>query len=268
MRPALTGPLPDPGGAAPDLAPELLMVQDSQVRDPLQDIAIGPSWLRLVAAGQAAPALRTYRPEPTVAFSARDALSAGISAAVTAATGQRFAAVRRGPGGRATAYHPGSLGLDHLGVEPRGAFGSRDRFDRFGRLLTGVLRSLGVDARLGPVPGEYCPGEFSVNDGRGRKLVGTAQRMVPGGWLFSAMIVVTDADPIRAVLDPVYRELGLPLDPSTVGAVSDSVPGITVADVEAAVLRAYAASYRSVSATVPDGVLRAAADDVDRYRVG
>ena len=67
----------------------------------------------------------------------------------------------------------------------------------FGELLAGALRQLGVPAGVGEVPGEYCPGEFSVHDGGGRKLVGTAQRLVPGGWLFSSMIVVTDAAAVR-----------------------------------------------------------------------
>jgi len=42
------------------------------------------------------------------------------------------------------------------------------------------------------VPGEYCPGEFSINDGHGHKLIGTAQRLVRGAWLFGT--VKTDAN--------------------------------------------------------------------------
>ena len=65
------------------------------------------------------------------------------------------------------------------------------------------------------IPGEYCPGEYSVHAqlpasaGGGRiKLVGTAQRVVTGGWWFSTGIVVSDSAPLRAVTADVYRALG------------------------------------------------------------
>jgi hypothetical protein len=90
------------------------------------------------------------------------------------------------------------------------------------------------------VPREYCPGEFTVN-ARGRaKLVGTAQRVIRGAWLFASVIVVEDVAPVRAVLVDVYRELGMDFDPATVGAVAEEVPAVTVAAVERAVLDAYA----------------------------
>ena len=69
----------------------------------------------------------------------------------------------------------------------------RPRFIRFGELLVGALRAVGVDARARSGAGEYCPGEFSINDGHGHKLVGTAQRLVRGGWLFGTVILVADA---------------------------------------------------------------------------
>ena len=93
----------------------------------------------------------------------------------------------------------------------------RSRFTGFGDLLVDALRAVGADARLGPVPGEYCPGEFSVNDGHGHKLVGTAQRLVRGGWLFGTVIMVTDAEPVRSVLVACLPGARPGLDPGTVG---------------------------------------------------
>jgi hypothetical protein len=71
-------------------------------------------------------------------------------------------------------------------------------------------------------------------------LVGTAQRLVRGGWLFGTVILVTESEPVRSVLVGVYRALGLEWNPATVGAVQDTVPAVTVADVRQAVLGAYA----------------------------
>jgi lipoate-protein ligase A len=92
---------------------------------------------------------------------------------------------------------------------------------------------------VGEVPGEYCPGAHTVN-ARGRvKVAGTAQRVIRGAWLFATVLVVSDSAPVRAVLEDVYAGLDLRWDPSTAGGIADEVPGVTVADVEQAVLTAY-----------------------------
>jgi len=265
-------------------------------RDPLLDSALGPALLQLVAGaggrvgpdqgpsgllravpvgpGEGAETLRLYRPRPTLAFSGRDCAAPGIGAAAQAALAAGFSPVRRGPGGRAAAYHAGALCLDHVGVDGSGgapgAFGPqqiRPRFIEFGELLTGALRAVGVDARLGPVPGEYCPGEFSINDGRGHKLVGTAQRLVRGAWLFGTVILVIDPEPVRDVLVPVYEKLGLDWDPQTVGAVQGSAPGVTVEDVKAAVLDAVGRLGALQPISIGADLLELAAGRVDRHRV-
>ena len=246
-------------------------------RDPLLDSALGPALLQTVATAGGPETLRVYRPRPTLAFSGRDCAAPGIGAAAAAAEAAGFIPVRRGPGGRAAAYHQGALCLDHVGVDVSGrlagqpqAFGPqqiRPRFIEFGELLTGALRSVGVDARLGPVPGEYCPGEFSINDGHGHKLVGTAQRLVRGGWLFGTVILVADPEPVREVLIPVYQALELDWDPGTVGAVQSTAPGVTVGDVCDAVLAAVGGLGMLEPAPIHPAVLELAAGRVDRHRV-
>jgi lipoate-protein ligase A len=137
----------------------------------------------------------------------------------------------------------------------------------FGELLAGALREVGVEAKLGPVPGEYCPGEFSINDGHGHKLVGTAQRLVRGGWLFGTVILIRDPAPVREVLIAVYDALGLDWDPGTVGAVETTVPGISVAEVKSAVLAAYAGLGLLVPGELTADVLESARSRADRHRL-
>ncbi len=240
-------------------------------RDPVLEAALGPALLQQVAAG-APEGLRIYRPSATVGFSGRDCATGGISRAAAAARSAGFAPVRRGPGGRAAAYHRGAVCIDHAGPLPAGSGGAHPveitpRFIRFGGIIAGALRDLGVDARVGPVPGEYCPGDFSINDGRGRKLVGTAQRLVRGGWLFGTVILVSDPEPVRDVLIEVYRELGLHWDPLTVGAVQDSAPGVGVADVAAAVLTAFQVMGQLVPTDLDQQTLDLAAGRWERHRV-
>nr|WP_307008090.1 lipoate--protein ligase family protein [Sinomonas atrocyanea] len=201
--------------------------------------------------------LRLYRPQRTLAFGQRDTRLPGFEAARSAALAHGFEPVVRRAGGRAAAYHAGTLIVDHIEPAREAMVGHRHRFEVFGDLYAGALRTLGVDARVGEIPGEYCPGEFSVHGvpagaglparsgpggttaGGRLKLVGTAQRVVAGAWLFSSVFVVADAAPVRAVLTDVYRALALPFDPATAGAADDLVPGLTVDAVEAALLAMY-----------------------------
>jgi len=146
----------------------IALLDDTQTeRDPMQDIALGPALLSAVAASGGPDRLRLYRPLPTLAFSGRDCATPGIGVAAAAARAAGFAPVRRGPGGRAAGYHRGALCLDHVSADPHGHGEIKARFTGFGGLLVDALRAVGADARLGPVPGEYCPGEFSINDGHG-----------------------------------------------------------------------------------------------------
>ena len=124
--------------------------------------------------------------------------------------------------------------------------GAKGRFAFFGEMLAGALRGVGVHAAVGEIPGEYCPGEYSVHgfapgapDHR-IKLVGTAQRVVSGAWLFSSVVVVENSAPIREVLTASYEALGLDWDPATAGAANDLVPGLDVQAIEDAVVRTYA----------------------------
>jgi hypothetical protein len=123
--------------------------------------------------------------------------------------------------------------------------GAKGRFAFFGEMLAQALRSTGVQAAVGEIPGEYCPGEFSVHGthpdfpAHRVKLVGTAQRVVSGGWLFSSVIVVENSAPIRSVLTTSYEALGLAWDPATAGAVNDLVPHLDVQAIEDAVVRTY-----------------------------
>ena len=157
---------------------EVDLLEGGAGADPALDVALPHALLDLLAAGQRQPALRCYRPRATVAFGRRDTFLAGFADATAAARRHGFTPVIRGAGGRAAAYDEGCLIFDE--VMPADGTAIRERFaDDADRQARG-LQSLGVDARVGEVPGEYCPGEFSVN-ARGRvKLIGAAERIIRG----------------------------------------------------------------------------------------
>lgn len=228
---------------------ELALVLDGPSTDPAAELNRGIELLREVARGDRPPILRLYRPGPTVAFGQRDARLPGFPEASAASTRHGFVPAVRRAGGRAAAYHRGCLVVDHIESAADAVAGTQARFAAFGDFFARVLADVGLDAHVGKIPGEYCPGEFSVH-GRAAgvpvvKLVGTAQRVVAGAWLFSSVIVVEDSAPLRAVLTDVNAALGLEWTPATAGSAQDLVPGTTVDVVERALLAAYACELSS-----------------------
>lgn len=228
----------------------LLLVREGFPDDPALDVALAHALVERVSAGALGPVLRVYRPGPTVAFGRLDALRPGYGDAAAAARAHGFAPVLRAPGGHAVAYHRGCLGVDEVVGEEDPIAGLQERFARTGETLAGALRGLGVDARVGAVPREFCPGAFTVNARGAVKLVGTAQRVVRRASLLAASVAVRDGAALRAVLADVYRALELDMDPATAGAVEDDVPGTDLAAVEAAVLAAYGAEHELVPAAL------------------
>ena len=159
-----------------------------------------------------------------------------------AARSAGFQPLVRAVGGRPVAYTASALVVDHVKHEVLAPEGLESRFRHFGEMYAGVLGELGVEARVGAVPGEYCPGAHSVNARGVAKLVGTGQRIVRNGWLFSALIVVGDEQQLRPLLTDVYRHLELPFEATSVGSVSAEVPGVDAETVERRILDAYAAT--------------------------
>ena len=161
---------------------------------------------------------RSYRPARTVAFTMRERHLPGFAAAWEAASASGFTPVLRRTGGRVAAYDHSCLVIDV--IEPAtNQHAHRDSFGRVAVAIAETLRGLGVDARVGPVPGEYCPGEFSVG-ARGRvKLVGIAQRVARDFRLISCVVAVDPAPQIAEVLARVNAELAFEWNPETCGSV-------------------------------------------------
>jgi len=170
-------------------------------------------------------------------------------------------------GGRAAVYHEGTIALSRAIHDPRPASRTHSRFEELAELIAAALRRLGVDARVGEVPGEYCPGAYSVN-ARGRsKLVGIGQRIIAGGAHLGVVIVVRDGALVRDALLPVYEALGLEWDPATAGSVEDELGSVDLGAVENAILaEVEAAGHRLVAARLDSETLALAARLTDAHR--
>lgn len=244
------------------------LVREGYPDPPELDTAVSRATLQRVAEGSLPETLRVHRPAAIVAFGPRDRVEPGFAKAVAAARSHGFAAVERLAGGRAAVFHEGTIAFSWAIPDPAAREGIRPRFELLAHIVVEAIGSLGIDARVGEVPGEYCPGEHSVN-ARGRtKLMGVGQRVVAGAAHVGGVIVVSGTDRVREVLLAVYAALGLDWEPATVGSLEDEVPGLTWESAEEAVVDAFDRRFDLIERDLPGDVLRLAGELRARHAVG
>ena len=216
--------------------PGLLVRQSAPGED---DLERSVELLRGVAAGEIAEArvLRLYTPVATLAMTRRESRMPGFSAASAAAVRLGFEPAIRPTGGRAVAYDESCLVFDLISRDDA-TLDPSDYFARAGNTITDALRSVGVDARLGEVAGEYCPGEYSINARGIVKLVGTSQRAIRGARLLSGMLAFGSVERYVAVLLEANAALDLTWDPATFGTMQVEAPQVPRSAVEEALIAA------------------------------
>ncbi|MFN0115543.1 MAG: lipoyl protein ligase domain-containing protein [Paracoccaceae bacterium] len=171
--------------------------------------------------GGAPGSLRLFRPRPTAAFAPRDIAAPGYGEAVAAVRGFGFQPVDRPAGGRLAVYDESALVIDLVAPHPEPREHIHARFRDFAAAIAAALWALGGEARVGELPGEYCPGAWSVNGGGRIKLAGIAQRVGRRGYHLGAVIGVRRSDAAEAALAAAYPALGLEFDPATFGTLDD-----------------------------------------------
>lgn len=198
------------------------------------DTAISRAILLRGSDGDLGETLRLHVPGRVVAFGRQDVVSPGYPAALRATYGSGFAPIERLAGGRAAVFHEGTLAFAWMIPEPDPKTTITARFERVAGLIRNVLEDLGLDARVGEVPGEYCPGSYSVNIGGRSKVMGIGQRLAKHAAHVGGVIVVHAAELVNTPLIPVYEALGLSWDPATTGAIEDSLEDTNVSAVREA----------------------------------
>jgi lipoate-protein ligase A len=245
----------------------LHLLQDSFPDDPALDAAVSRALMLRVAARELPETLRIARPGTTVAFAKRDAVAPGYDEAVAAAREGGFEPTLRLAGGRAAVFHDGAMEIGHAvpDDEPRRAI--HERFESTARRLAAALARLGVDARVGDVPGEYCPGRYSVNARGAVKLAGIGQRVVGGGSHTGVVLIVEGEQRVNAVLAPVYAALGLDWDPGASGSVRSEAPGSGWLALRDALVTEYAHEYDIAEDALDAETLALARELADEHRV-
>jgi octanoyl-[GcvH]:protein N-octanoyltransferase len=241
----------------------LRLIRHSFPDQPELSTEVSRTILRRVAAGELPPTIRIHRPGDEVAFGRQDVASPGYAAAAEAARAAGFAAVERLAGGRAAVFHQGTIAIARAYRDPQPPKRTYARFEEMAGLIAAALRGLGVDARVGEVPGEYCPGAYSINARGTAKLAGIGQRMIRGGAHMGGVVVASGGLGITRVLEPVYRALELDWNPATSGSVSDELGReVDPGEIEEALLAELAKRYDLVDAELDEETMRIATESL------
>jgi octanoyl-[GcvH]:protein N-octanoyltransferase len=240
--------------------PALRVIRRGFADRPAYGTAVSEALLHRVAAGELPATLRLHRPARELAFAKQDRAAPGFAAAVASAREAGFAPVLRLAGGRAAAFTESTLALAWSSPDPSPTRHTHDRFRLLAEIVVAALERLGVDARVGEVPGEYCPGAWSVNARGTVKLAGIGQRIIRGGAHLGAVLVVGDSALLRSALEPVYAALELDWKPETAGSVSDEVGEVTLDEVEEVLLAEFGERFELLDSELDDETLRRAAE--------
>jgi octanoyl-[GcvH]:protein N-octanoyltransferase len=239
----------------------LRLIRHSFPDQPELSTAVSRTILRRVAAGDLPPTVRIHRPGNEVAFGRQDLASPNYEPAAEAARAAGFAAVERLAGGRAAVFHSGTIAIARAYADPQPPKRTYARFEEMAGQIDAALRGLGVDARVGEVPGEYCPGAYSVNARGAVKLSGIGQRMIRGGAHMGGVVVASGGAEVARALVPVYEALELEWDPATSGDVSAELGReVDPGEIEEALIAELARSYELVDAELDEETMRLARD--------
>jgi lipoate-protein ligase A len=245
----------------------LRLIRHSFPDRPELSTAVSQTILRRVAAGELPPTIRIHRPGRELAFGRQDLASPGYQAAAEAARAAGFAAVERLAGGRAAVFHEGTIAIARAYADPQPPKRTYARFEEMAEVIVAALRGLGVDALVGEVPGEYCPGAYSVNARGATKLAGIGQRMIRGGAHMGGVVVASGGRQIAEVLVPVYEALELEWDPATSGSISEELGReVDAGELEEALIAELGDRYELVDAELDEETMRRATQESEALR--
>lgn len=231
------------------------VLYQSHPDEPGLDTGISHAVVAAVGEGRLPETFRIHTTPRIVAFGRQDRVTDGYPEAVAAAKTAGYLPIERLAGGRAAVFHEGTLAFSWAipTAEPRQEI--TERFEAISQLMAAAFGDLGLDARVGEIPGEYCPGAYSVHIGGVAKVMGVGQRLVRGAAHVGGVIVVDGGQRIADVLGPVYRALGLAWEPRTAGDLADHLPHISLQAVTDVVVARLGTLTPTVPSALPEWLI-------------
>jgi len=228
------------------------------VGEPEVGFGLQQAVLEEVAGGERGPTALIWTSSRYVGATRQETRLSGFAAATEAAAELGFPVLVRNSGGGAVAANRGSLSFSlTLPVEDL-RHGLYERYSEGLELIASALRRVGVEAERGEVEGEFCPGAYSVRSGgpQGVKHAGLAQRVTRRAARLEALLLVSETDEVRMVLQRFYGLLGFPFRPESVGNLPVDVPTVVRALSDEARAR-YSASIGGIGEKTMERALRA-----------
>jgi octanoyl-[GcvH]:protein N-octanoyltransferase len=241
----------------------LQLVTAAILGDAPLEAAVSHALLDRVGAGELPETFRVAPTPAMVSFGRLDTHAPGFPDAVRAAQAHGFAAVHRLAGGRAAAFHPETLVFSWTVADDEPRAGPHRRFGVLAALAAGTMEDLGLQVRVGALPREYCPGDYSLHRA-GVKVGGISQRVTKSASSTEGVLVVRGGDRVRDVLVPVYAALGLDWDPATAGDLG----GPSVGDVQETIIARLARDHALAPAELDAETLALARRYAARHDAG
>lgn len=235
----------------------LTVIADCLTGDGPLDTATSRAILHAVSSGDMEETFEIGLSSRVLAFGKHDTIAQGFGEAVTVAEDIGFQPTVRIAGGRAAVFHEFTLRFGWTRPVADPAASMYGGFEAMSSMVVEALGRFGIHSQIGEVPGEYCPGSYSVHIA-GRKVMGVGQRLMRNAAHVGGVLVVADSQAINDVLRPVYQLLGLSFDPATTGSIADAMV-LEPADVAMAFTEAVANGRRIVEGTIPSSVVEQAA---------
>jgi len=196
--------------------------------DPEDGFGLQQAVLEEVAAHQRGPSALMWTSSRYVGATRQETRLPGFAAATDAASDLGLPVLVRNSGGGAVAANRGSLSFSLTFPVEDLRHGLYERYSEGLDLIASALRRIGVEAEGGEVEGEFCPGAYSVRSGGpwGIKHAGLAQRVTRRSARLEAIVLVSETDELRTVLERVYGLLELPFRPESIADLPADITGV------------------------------------------
>jgi len=163
------------------------LLRPAPIADPVDSIRFDEELLHRVGSGELSPCLCLKQDPQCLAVTKREARMENFCQAAKAMAGQGWPLVVRSSGGSCVPLGPGIINLS-LTLPRLKNWKLEDGYLLICHLLERLLKTYGLHAETGEVPGSFCDGRYNLQVG-GQKLVGTAQRWAGSNREHAAILV-------------------------------------------------------------------------------
>ena len=198
------------------------------LENPEDGFGLQQAVLEEVASGERGPTALMWTSSRYVGVTRPETRLPGFEKAIRAATDLGFPVLVRSSGGGAVAANEGSISFSLTFPVEDLRQGLYERYAEGVELIAAALRRTGVEAEVGAVEGEFCPGAHSVRSGGpwGVKHAGLAQRVTRRAARLEALILVSETGELVPLLQRFYDALDLPFRSESVGDLPADVPRV------------------------------------------